>query len=218
MNNAIFCDRDWTINYLPKNQKFICDEKNVKLLPYAKEWLKNFKKEWFLIVVITNQTGVWAGYYTKEQSQNVNNIIQEVIKNHSQVAFEKKLLFEYECKTDKTVITADEYSVTQIFNNLIDNSINYTKQGKIKIRIFDDYEKLIVEIEDSGIGISEEYLPAIFEPFSQEETGYTRKFDGNGLGLSIVKHFCDLNNAEVSAVSRKGIGSIFTVAFNYNKK
>jgi len=79
MNNAIFCDRDWTINYLPKNQKFICDEKNVKLLPYAKEWLKNFKKEWFLIVVITNQTGVWAGYYTKEQSQNVNNKIQELL-------------------------------------------------------------------------------------------------------------------------------------------
>ena len=169
--------------------------------------------------LLLNMAQLQAGEYELiKKSLNLNNIIQEVIKNHSQVAFEKKLLFEYECKTDKTVITADEYSVTQIFNNLIDNSINYTKQGKIKIRIFDDYEKLIVEIEDSGIGISEEYLPAIFEPFSQEETGYTRKFDGNGLGLSIVKHFCDLNNAEVSAVSRKGIGSIFTVAFNYNKK
>ena len=73
---------------------------------------------------------------------------------------------------------------------------------------------MIVSVEDSGIGISEEYLPKLFEPFSQEDTGYTRIFDGNGLGLALVKNYCDINDADIKVESEKGIGSKFTVIFN----
>jgi signal transduction histidine kinase len=74
--------------------------------------------------------------------------------------------------------------------------------------------KLVVEVEDTGIGISEEYLKKIFTPFTQEEMGYTRKFDGNGIGLSLVKNYCELNKAEVQVESEKGVGSVLRVIFN----
>jgi len=164
--------------------------------------------------LLLNMAQIQTGdYEVIKKELNTKELLYAVIKSHSSAAFEKKLPLEFECRTENPVIIADEYSVTQIFNNLIDNAINYTSEGKIKIRIFDELDKLFVEVEDSGIGISEEYLPTIFEPFTQEEVGYTRKFDGNGLGLAIVKHFCEYNNADISVTSRKGLGSVFTVSF-----
>ncbi len=110
-------------------------------------------------------------------------------------------------------IHADHYTVVQIFQNLIDNAIKYTNGGEVVINISFVGKSVIVSVTDSGIGISEEYLENIFEPFTQEEQGYTRKFEGNGLGLALVKKYCDLNRAKINVVSEKNVGSTFTVTF-----
>ena len=70
-------------------------------------------------------------------------------------------------------------------------------------------------VTDTGIGIANEYMDNIFEPFRQEEQGTTRKFDGNGLGLALVKKYCDLNNAELDVKSKKGKGTTVVVTFNH---
>ena len=69
------------------------------------------------------------------------------------------------------------------------------------------------KIIDSGIGISEDYLPNLFNPFTQEEQGYSRSFDGNGLGLALVKKYCGILNADISVESKKDVGTTFTVKF-----
>jgi signal transduction histidine kinase len=61
--------------------------------------------------------------------------------------------------------------------------------------------------------MSEDFLPAIFQPFSQEEMGYTRHFEGNGLGLALVKSYADLNKAKIEVESKKGEGTTFSVTF-----
>jgi signal transduction histidine kinase len=71
-----------------------------------------------------------------------------------------------------------------------------------------------VFVVDTGIGISKEYLPHLFEKFSQEDEGYTRKYEGNGLGLALVREYCTLNNAVLEVESEKGKGSIFKVLFH----
>ncbi|MDX9924510.1 MAG: ATP-binding protein, partial [Ignavibacteriaceae bacterium] len=112
-------------------------------------------------------------------------------------------------------IYGDEYSIGQIFSNLVDNAIKYTNTGFVKLKVFESHEKnIVVRIIDSGIGISEEYLEKIFEPFSQEEQGYCRSYDGNGLGLALVKRYCKINNAEIDVISEKGKGSSFQITFN----
>ncbi|MDP2366329.1 MAG: ATP-binding protein, partial [Ignavibacteria bacterium] len=75
-------------------------------------------------------------------------------------------------------------------------------------------DKVKVEIRDSGIGMSEGYLQKMFLPFSQEDVGYKREFEGNGLGLALVKKYIELNRAEIHVESEKNIGSVFSVTFD----
>jgi PAS domain S-box-containing protein len=144
-----------------------------------------------------------------------SEIFDKLFQEHQHSAKLKGLDIKYTCKKKDTKITVDEYSVTQIFANLIDNAIKYTKKGKVEI-LLDRNEagNIVVEIKDTGIGISKEFLPKLFKPFVQEEHGYTRSFDGNGLGLALVKNYCDMNNAVIEIESEKTVGSTFRITFN----
>lgn len=118
---------------------------------------------------------------------------------------------EIEGELSDCLVYCDRYSMIQIFSHLIDNANKYTNNGIIKIVICCDEHNQYISVIDSGIGIAEEFLEDIFTPFTQEDTGYTRKYEGNGLGLALVKKYCDVNNAEISVVSKKNIGSNFTI-------
>lgn len=142
-----------------------------------------------------------------------NDILQPLITEQVYLAKSKNLNLVYDNKSNNSIIFGDSYSVYQIFSNLIDNAIKFTNKGTIKILLYNENENVVCKVEDSGIGISEEYLPILFTPFSQEQQGYTRSFEGNGLGLALVKKYCELNNAQIYCESKKGVGSIFTVIF-----
>lgn len=133
-------------------------------------------------------------------------------------AVEKNLELNYILQTDKSMVRCDNYTTGQIFVNLIDNAIKYTNSGKVTIKLYKNKNgNIAVDINDTGIGISEEFLPNLFQAFSQEETGYTRKYEGNGLGLALVKNYADINNAFIKVASKKGEGTTFSVIFNeYN--
>ena len=74
--------------------------------------------------------------------------------------------------------------------------------------------RLVAEVCDTGIGISEDFIKKMFIPFSQEHQGYTRQYDGNGLGLALIKNYCKINKAEIKVDSKKNEGSVFRVIFN----
>jgi len=112
-----------------------------------------------------------------------NEILRDVYAELKASAGVKQLEFNLNIKTDKTIINVDHYTVEQIFLNLIENAIKYTEEGAINISVnLNNNDELIVTVEDTGIGISPEFIPQLFTPFSQEESGYTRKFEGTGLG------------------------------------
>lgn len=145
-----------------------------------------------------------------------NDILNNLYKEYKKFAENKglKIMENYKIVDDE--IIADEYSVTQIFANLLDNAIKYTKEGYVEIALYENHKKeKIVEVVDTGIGISEEFLPRIFEPFVQEEQGYSRPYEGNGLGLALVKKYCELNNASISVESKKNVGTKFRVVFHH---
>ena len=98
--------------------------------------------------------------------------------------------------------------------NLIDNAIKYTKRGKIDLKLSKTSQNnIVVEINDTGIGMSEEFKNKIFEPFTQEEQGYTRKYDGSGLGLSLVQKYAKLNDTKLTFTSKKDVGTSFKIEF-----
>ncbi len=143
------------------------------------------------------------------------SILTVLYKEHKYYAESKKLSFVYNVETSNTQMVADDYCVTQIFANLIDNAFKYTSHGKIEITVKrNQNEKLFVEVKDTGIGIAKEFIPELFSAFLQEDQGHSRKYEGNGLGLALVKNYCEMNNANVEVESTKGVGSTFRVTFD----
>ena len=165
--------------------------------------------------LILNMAAVQSGYVEFQFGPiDVISIIAELVKEFKFSAISKNLNLLYTSYTNKSIVFADDYIVSEIFQNLIGNAIKYTIEGTVEIKIYESGRNLYVEVIDTGIGISEEYIPKIFLPFTQEETGYSRKYEGNGLGLALVKKYVELINAEIKVSSKKGAGSVFTVIFN----
>ncbi|MCL5028432.1 MAG: PAS domain S-box protein [Bacteroidetes bacterium] len=168
------------------------------------------------IDLILNMSLIQSGKIEiKFEEIDIYPILIHLVNEFSAIAQEKKLEIKLNNIIQDTIIKSEEYIVSQVFQNLIDNAIKYTKSGKVEINIFrNNGKKLCVEIRDTGIGISEKYLLQMFEPFSQEDTGYSRRYEGVGLGLALVKNYIDLIKGKIEVESIKNKGSVFTVIFN----
>jgi len=167
--------------------------------------------------LLLNLSEIQAGTYEviKIQINLYSDILSKLLIEYKKLAEEKNIILKIYLDTKDVEFIADFYTVNQIFTQLLDNALKYTESGKVTISVLrNEDNKLTVKISDTGIGISDKYLSDLFEPFSQEDMGYTRQTEGNGIGLSLVKNYCDLNNAEILVESKKGVGSNFTVIFS----
>lgn len=168
------------------------------------------------IDLILNMSQIQTNTYeiNPKQFNLYSTIMRDLLAEYTQLAEVKNLQFNIFNKSTNPNIYADEYTVIQIFENLLNNAFKYTSKGSIKLILENNFQNnLIVQVADTGIGISEEFIPNLFNPFMQEEGGYTRKYEGNGLGLALVKKYCDLNNATIMVSSSKAKGTTFTVEF-----
>lgn len=167
--------------------------------------------------LILNMSELQTGTYEVIiEDCNIVEILDQLVGEFRTAAKTKKLdlMLINRLDVNDQIVSGDMYTITQIFANLIDNAIKYTLEGSIEVVAFaNDEKKITVDVQDTGIGISEKFQEQLFEPFTQEEQGYTRKFEGNGLGMSLVKEYCKLNGAAISVNSVKDQGSTFSVSF-----
>ncbi|MFI4928085.1 MAG: hybrid sensor histidine kinase/response regulator, partial [Burkholderiales bacterium] len=123
----------------------------------------------------------------------------------------KGLAFRFEVEgTLPEVVRADEKRVRQILINLLGNAIKFTAQGQVLFRVRHAREMAVVEVEDTGPGLSEQELKDIFEPFARGNSA-AHSAPGAGLGLTIAKMLTDLMGGELTATSTPGRGSVFRV-------
>jgi len=107
---------------------------------------------------------------------------------------------------------ADARRVRQIIWNLLSNAIKFTPaSGNVNLRIWMEKNTIVLQVEDTGIGIPEDKLPLLFEQFHQLDTPYHRLYEGTGLGLALTKQLVELHRGRIEVESTVGIGSIFTV-------
>ncbi|MDD3363855.1 MAG: ATP-binding protein [Syntrophomonas sp.] len=138
---------------------------------------------------------------------NVMNIMGPQISD-------KSLRVDYIYEHDLSYILADEDLLNQVLINLLDNAIKYTpKKGTITIRSRVQDSRVVTTITDTGMGISRESLPRVFERFYRVDKARSRDRGGTGLGLSIVKHIVESHGGEVLVESEVGKGSTFGVSF-----
>ncbi len=112
---------------------------------------------------------------------------------------------------DVTTIHTDRRRFEQILFNLLNNAIKFTAQGYIEVRCRGDGDHYLLAVADSGIGIREEDLAGLFQPFHQIDSGLTRSHEGTGLGLSICRKLVELMGGTINVQSRWGVGSTFTL-------
>ncbi|WP_263786174.1 sensor histidine kinase [Salinibacter grassmerensis] len=128
-------------------------------------------------------------------------------------AEEKGLSFRVNLSDASTWAELDEQYLEQILRNLIKNAIKYTEEGAVAVSTGTVDDRVYVEVEDTGIGIDEEFLPDLFDEFKQESRGRSRTYEGNGLGLAISARLADQMDGTIRVETEKNKGSRFRVEF-----
>ncbi len=173
---------------------------------------RNGKGLLHLINDILDLSKIEAGKIVLSKEEvHVNQVLEYVYDSVIPLAEGKKIRLISEPGNDLPTVITDRFRLRQIIYNLVQNAIKFTEKGHVKITTEALGDAILVRIEDTGIGISEEFKPYIFEQFMQADASTTRKFEGTGLGLSIVKKLADLLEIEVDFESEAQTGSVFTL-------
>ncbi|NOX86303.1 MAG: PAS domain-containing protein [Chlorobi bacterium] len=157
-------------------------------------------------------------YKTNIGDINLVNLGEMVIKKFRTPAEQKGLELDYVTDLENAPIRADEQGIYQALSNLIDNAVKYTENGKVILSLKQQTNAFVFTIRDTGIGISPEYLKRMYAVFSQESEGYTKKYQGIGLGMAIAKRHLDMNGAKLKVESKKSVGTTFTLTFQSAEK
>ncbi|MGI2934934.1 ATP-binding protein [Vibrio diabolicus] len=114
-----------------------------------------------------------------------------------------------------TRVMVDDHRIKQVITNLVSNAVKFTESGHIRVDVSYDAlpenerGTLMFKVEDTGIGIEQDKLTTIFEPFTQEDEGVSRQFGGTGLGLAICRQLVSMMGGQLIATSTKGVGTCF---------
>lgn len=143
---------------------------------------------------------------------DATSLIRSSAEDHRRVAESKRLILEIQEPMPELWVLADDAGVRTIIDNLLGNAVNYTPPGgKVTVRGRHDGDWVLLEFEDTGVGIAREHQARIFERFYRIDKARSREVGGTGLGLSIVKHLCQLFGGTVKLSSQLGHGSTFAV-------
>ncbi len=137
--------------------------------------------------------------------------IKEICQLFESITEKKGLKFIIQEPKEKVVALLDQTMLRHIINNLLNNAVKFTDKGDIGVCMRIENAEIVIEVSDSGIGISEENQRIIWEEFRQVSEGMGRSFEGTGLGLSITKRFVEKLNGNISVRSTLGAGATFTV-------
>ena len=157
-----------------------------------------------------------------EDYVKIRDIYQGIYKIFQAEAEKKGIHLEMEYDVQHEHVICDETKNREIFLNLISNAVKYTASGgAVTIRITEldcdrkDYVRIQTQVIDTGIGMSEEFLPSLFEAFARERNTTAAKVAGTGLGMPIIKKYVDMMGGTIKAESKLGEGSKFTVIMEY---
>jgi two-component system phosphate regulon sensor histidine kinase PhoR len=152
------------------------------------------------------------------QAVSLEKVVAACLERHRTLADAKNQLLEAQpaaadaAHSAAVQAWADDEAIRQILDNLVDNALKYTPSGgTVRVRWGRDGDHVFLQVEDTGIGISESELPRIFERFYRVDKARSRELGGTGLGLSIVKHLAQAMQGSVSAKSKVAEGTTFTV-------
>ena len=180
----------------------------------------------FLLSIINNvldMARIESGkMVVEERAEQIGLVVEEIESVFESSAQEKNIVFTTSVDVSHTHVLCDGFKVREILMNLVGNAFKYTPDGgriEIDVKELDcekpGYVRIQTQVKDTGIGMSEDYLPTLFDSFSREYNTTIGKVSGTGLGMSIVKNLVDMMDGEICVKSKLGEGTCFTLTFEH---
>lgn len=140
------------------------------------------------------------------------HVVKGVFNELETKANEKKIKLMLEKHYEPIFVNADKNRIIQVVVNLVSNSISYGKEGGVTKVSFEILQKnkVLVQVMDNGVGMSQEHIPRLFERFYRVDKSRERNIGGSGLGLAIVKHIIEAHRQTINVKSTEGMGSTFS--------
>lgn len=167
-----------------------------------------------LIDNITDISKIGAGYYeAKLINCDIVRLIEDITMSVIEYVKNKDLSITFDTEVEELIMACDPEKMERIILNLLSNAVKYTNKGdsiELNLNIIDD--RLIILVKDTGIGIPKEKHAMIFERFAQVDSSFSRKQEGSGIGLALVKCLVELQQGTICVESEEGKGSTFIVS------
>jgi PAS domain S-box-containing protein len=142
---------------------------------------------------------------------DVKGVLENVVRNNAGLLVNKPVEMKVDVASQLPAVEVDAVRLEQILNNLVSNAVKFTEKGHITLRAFTEADWMVLQVEDTGSGISEEDLQVIFEEFRQADGSQTRTAEGTGLGLTITRRLVHMHSGTIAVESEVGKGTVFTV-------
>lgn len=157
----------------------------------------------------------------EEHLWDIRSLMGEIHSIFEMELQKKNLELKSDIKVEHIHVFCDDTKIREVFLNIVSNAIKYTEKGSISIALEEiasdrpGYAKYRTVIKDTGIGMSKEFIPLIFDEFSREKSSTVSKVEGTGLGMSITRKLIELMGGTITVESKLGVGSTFTVILSH---
>lgn len=204
---VILAESDYAINYSEN-------------LDEAKDSLATIQRQAKKMSKLINQIMELAKLETRDtvnlNTLNLSKLIETTLNDYKYLLEDKNINLEYTLENNLEIL-ADKLMIERVIDNLLSNALKFTK-SKININLFKNNDNIILEIEDDGIGLSQEECKYIWNRFYQANNSRNKDCNkGYGLGLSMVKKIIELHNASIEISSKINYGAKFTIKFSFNQ-
>lgn len=206
------------LNVLQNNLEAMIDG----VLPVTEERLNYLNEEVVRFGRLLNNLNVLKEFESESIKLNfekifLDELIPDICNDFYAIAENKNIKLQYHIENyEDYSITGDRDKLKQVFINLLSNALKFTEDGgKVLIKLYTSDKNIVVEVKDNGVGIKKEDLPFIFERLYRGDKS-RQQFEGNGIGLTIVKNILQLHYASIDLESEEGEGATFKIYFDKN--
>jgi signal transduction histidine kinase len=146
---------------------------------------------------------------------DVREVVREATQRYEKTIRAKGLQLDLQLSEQETILVSDRGKLERVFQNVFNNAVKFTREGQITVKVQPSAQRDGVEIEviDTGVGIEQNKIDSIFEPFHQADASMQRAFSGLGIGLTVARRMAELVGGKLSVTSKQGVGTRVSMSF-----
>ena len=191
---------------------FICAKEEVDLKRYMNSIKQNSYRLLRLVNNLIDITKIDTGYYELQLANyNIVSIVEDITISVAEYIENKGIELIFDTEVEEEIIACDPDKIERIMLNLLSNAVKYTKSdGRIEVYLGIKGEQVFVSVKDDGEGIDKDKVNLVFDRFTQVDDTLARRYEGSGIGLSLVKSLIEMHGGTIDVTSQIGLGTKFT--------